>query len=84
MQFHVHLAPSEGDPFGLQPESLFESVISAQLYRASGAQHALPGQAHGAAKRRHHLAGSAGKSGGFRDRAVGGDFASGNAADAWP
>jgi hypothetical protein len=44
MHFHVHLAASEGNSFRFQPESLFESVISAQLYGASGAQHALPGQ----------------------------------------
>jgi uncharacterized protein DUF1572 len=43
MQFHVYLTAPEGDPFGLQPESLFESVIPAQLYGASGAQNALPG-----------------------------------------
>ena len=43
VQFHIYLAASEGNPFGLQPEALFESVISAQLYVALGAQHALPG-----------------------------------------
>jgi hypothetical protein len=49
VQFHVYLPASEGDSFGLQPESLFESVVSAQLYSASSAQHALPGQPHGIA-----------------------------------
>ena len=43
--FHVYLPASEGDSFCLQPEALFESIVSPQLYSASRAQHALPGKA---------------------------------------
>jgi hypothetical protein len=81
VQFHVHLAASEGDAFSFQPESLLEGVVSAQFDSASGAQDALPGQAHGAAERRYHLAGGTGKSGGFRNRSVGGNLALWDLAD---
>ncbi len=36
VQFHVNFPASEGDSFGLQAEALFEGVVSAQLYFASG------------------------------------------------
>ncbi len=81
MQFHVHLASAEGDALRLQPESLFESVVSTELYGASRAQHALPGKADCPAQGRNHLACATGESGGFRHRSVSGDLATGNAPD---
>src|SRR5437762_1074529 len=63
VQFHVHLAAPEGDAFRLQPESLFEGIISAQLDGASGSQHSLPGQGDRASQSCYYLAGGARKSG---------------------
>src|SRR5438477_2508139 len=81
VQFHVHLAAPEGDAFRLQPESLFEGIISAQLDGASGAQHSLPGQGDRASQSCYYLAGGARKSGSFCDSAIGGDLAARNATD---
>jgi hypothetical protein len=81
MHFHVYSSSSKCYSFGLQPEALFESVISAKFNGASGAQNTLPRQPHRAAQGCHDLARSTGESRSFRDCAVGGDFASGNAAD---
>jgi hypothetical protein len=37
VQVHVNFPAAEGDSFSFQAEALFESVISAEFYFASGA-----------------------------------------------
>lgn len=49
MQLQVDSTASEYNPFPFEPESLFECMISTQLYSASGTQHALPGHSDRAA-----------------------------------
>jgi hypothetical protein len=80
VKLHVNFPAAEGDAFSLEPEALFEGVVSAQLYGASGAYYTLPRQADGTTECSHYLAGGARKSSGFRDCAISGDLSVRNAA----
>ena len=78
MRFHVYSTAPKTHTFGFQPKALLKSGIAAELDFAARAQHALPGQAVGAAQDFCDLASVSRKTSGLGNRAVGRNLAPGN------
>lgn len=79
MHLHADAPAAESDAFALQPEPLLHARMSAELDRASGADHAMPrDRAVRGAQSPGDLTRVPGKSRGICHLAVGGDLASRN------
>src|SRR5579872_883562 len=80
--FHPDFLAPKLDAFGLEADALLGSSFAGEQDFSAGAEDSMPGEASfGLAERPGDSAGVAGKSGGFGDGSIGGDFAFGNFGD---
>ncbi len=81
---YAHAGAAETDAFVFEAKALFEAVLAGQGDAPAGGNDAVPRETLRAVQGPSGLAGGSGETGGFRNLAVGGDAAFGDARDDGP